>query len=121
MPPNKQYRMTHNIATGEIEYVELDDAWLLANRPDSLRLSLNKEAITADGIDEATLTMQLINPLGKNKRQRFEVTILIDDIEIIFTSNKNGKATEEITTVEVGRFEIQAVNMPSNVVILEGI
>lgn len=118
---HKQVRMTHNVTTGEIEYVELDDAWLLANRPDGVRLSLDREQIVADALDEATLTMQLVNPLGKNKRGKFTVVIQIDDLFFEFTSNKNGKVTEGIVTMEMGFFEIKATSMPSNVVILEGI
>ncbi len=114
-------RLIHDVSTGEIEYVEVTNEWLLANKPDSLRLSLDRDVIEADGVDAATLTMQLVNPLGKNKRGKFTVVIQIDDFQVAFTSNKNGKATDEITTVEVGSFEIQAANMPSNTVILEGI
>jgi len=121
MPSNdhKQYRMMHNVATGEVEYIEVTDEWLLANKPDYLRLLLDKEIIEAGGSDVAMLTIQLVNPLGKNKRNRFEATIVIDDVALEITGNGNGKATIPVVSVEPGIFEITARDMPSDTLELE--
>ncbi len=114
-------RIEHNVATGEIEYIEVTDEWLLENKPDRLTLSLDKETIEAGGTDEAILSIQLINALGKNKRGRFEATIMIDDIALEIVGNGNGKATIPIVSVEPGVFEITARDMASDTLELEAV
>lgn len=112
-------RIVHNVQTGKIDYIEVTDEWLLDNKPDRLQLSLDKKWITADGEDVALLTIQLVNPLGKNRRKAFEATIGIDDMAIEIVGNGNGKATLPIVSVEPGHFEIVAQNMPSDTLELE--
>ena len=111
-------RIVHDAKTGDVEYIEVTEEWLLDNRSDRLQLVLDQNVIEAlDG--EALLTLQLVNSLGKNRRQRFDAKVQIDDFVIPVTGNGNGKATIPIMSVEAGIFEITVLNMPSNTIELE--
>jgi len=111
-------RIIHDAKTGEVEYIDVTDEWLLDNRPDRLQLTLDQDVIEALN-GEALLSLQLINSLGKNRRRRFEAEVQIDDVILIIEGNGNGKATLPIMSVEPGIFEITVLNIPSDTIEIE--
>jgi hypothetical protein len=52
-----------NSETGTIVEIPVTNEWVLENRPNVVTIQLSKGTVTADGVDSATMTVQLKTPL----------------------------------------------------------
>lgn len=60
-------RIELDIETGEIKTIPVDDAWILAHKPDRSTLELNNKTVSA----------QLLDALGRVKATTAEVTLTV--------------------------------------------
>jgi hypothetical protein len=109
---------------GEQIWYDVDDAWVLANKPHTLLLTIDKVQIIGDGEDTATVTIQLRTPIltdgtYQNVAQSDDITLLIDDNVAVVTLDGSGAGTHQIASVEVGVFDVRGYSHDSNIITIE--
>jgi len=83
------------------------DAEIMAELPARLRLTADKLRLTADGIDEVVVTVELVSaPLTDDSQASFKraemVAMLVDGVETILQLDAMGRGTLEISAADVG-------------------
>ena len=117
-------RHVRDTATGELTEVAITDVWIKSWRQNEILLSLSKLSIANDGIDSATLSVQLVTaPLldssQDNVLQADVFTLQIGDIEQDVTLDANGFWTDTITSTVIGSYLILSLSKTSNQLTLE--
>lgn len=113
-------RILHNIATGEITEIEVDNAYILANRPNNVLISIPQNSYLVG--QNAIITLQLVTPVLTNASQ----TNLTDNLaismqfgDIVQTVNLvNGTFSDTINFVYAGTYIYKCLDLPSNELII---
>lgn len=113
-----------DVSTGAMTEVPVDDAWVLANLPERIALTVDKTQIQADGVDTATLTAQLTTPLltdgsAQPIAESRELEFRVNRDPITVTLNAAGRATRTFSGLTPGRYEIECLTLPGDVVVIE--
>lgn len=110
-------RHEHNVLTGEISIIPVDDAWVLAHFLNELQLTSNLASVTLNG--SINLSIQLFTPiLNSGSRQALNSNIpfqLKIGLSVINGNLVNGQWSDSIQFVSAGTFEIFATSHISNI------
>jgi hypothetical protein len=98
-------------------YIPVDNAWVLANKQNTLNLTSDKSQITADGLDYATVTVQLKTPRLTDDSYNDvvwsgEVT-LNDGLEDIAVSLTDGVGTLQVASDAPATIVLVGVSLQS--------
>lgn len=104
----------------------LSDSEAKSYFPAQVLLSANKQTIAADGVDFATINVQIKSvPLSNNLQDNLsiaqKVVLLIADIEVELLTDNTGFATHEIAANDAGVYNVSARNLASNVLTITGV
>ncbi len=106
-------------AHGNVTTITVDDVWILANKPNTLLLSIDKTQITANdtGSDVATITVQLRTPIliddsYDNVVESGDVEIIIEDVPIAVSLVK-GVGTQELGSVFAKTYTVRGYSHDS--------
>jgi len=100
------------------------DAEIMAELPARVRLVVDRTTISADGVDEAVVTVELVSaPLNDDRQKAIkrseQVVFFIDGEATIITLNGNGRETLEISAVEAGEILIEPYSHTGNSITIE--
>ncbi len=101
--------------------VPVTDDWVLDCKPNTLLLTADKTTITANGIDTATITIQLRTPIltdstYNNIAEAVTVQLMIDDEIATVELDTNGSGSVGVASDEVGVFSVSGENYGSNII-----
>lgn len=109
-------RHEHNVLTGEISNIPVDDNWVLAHFPSELELTSNLTNVALNG--SINLSIQLFTPiLNSGSRQALNSNIpfqLKVGLTVINGNLVNGQWSDSVQFVSAGTFEIVAISHLSN-------
>ena len=109
-------QIVYDIETQTKTVVEIDDAFIRANRPNTLEISIEIDDFNVG--TEGTITVQLMSPeLSNGERvvetDSLDVSMLFGD-EAIDISLVDGFWSSPIVLEEIGTFVIRSLSLPSN-------
>lgn len=112
----------------QVEEVEVDDAWVLENKPETLLLTADKTTITAGDslVDVVTISVQLQTPMltdghYENISRSGPVSVLVDGEQAPVILDDNGAGEFLVDSIEPGVFEIRGADLVSNILTMEAI
>lgn len=110
-------RLVVNAETGETETIEVDNAWILANRPPVIALSIPQLAYSVG--QSATLTAQLKTPeladfSQENLSENRTIQLHVGDASIS-ANLVNGVWQDTLNFAYAGVYRIECLDMASNV------
>ena len=114
-------RIEHNLATGQVATVEVDNAWILANRPSTVHLSASALSVAVNGT--ITLSAQLKTPeladfsqqnLTDNRPIQLRLGDTIQSINLV-----NGFFSDSLPFILAGTYRLECLDLPSNVLVIE--
>lgn len=109
-------RIEHNAEIGAIEIVVCDDAWILANRPKEVQLSVTSASLNAG--QSTTLSVQLYtpmlnngnrNPLSENLSIKMRLGDVEQDINLV-----GGVFSDSLQFITTGTYTLSCLSHPSN-------
>lgn len=111
-------RIVVNAVTGETETIPIDNAWVLANRPSVLELSITQSVLLLG--QSATLTAQLKTPeladfSQNNLSENREISLQIGDV-ITSVNLVNGAWSDTLIFAYAGAYRIECLSLSSNIV-----
>lgn len=113
-------RIVHNIATGEITEIIVDNAWILANRPNNILISIPQASYLVG--QSAVVTLQLVTPLLVDNTQSNltnNLAISMQFGDIIQTVNLvNGAFSDTVIFSLPGFYTFKCLDLPSNELII---
>jgi len=111
---------------GEIREEPVTNEWLLGKSPQCW-LTVDRETISANGLDTAIITIQRVTvPLLDGSQNAVygagKVVVLVDGEAILVELDENGTGTLEVTTIETGKFQARVnLDTQSNVIEITGV
>ena len=111
-----------------VTYEAVDDAWVLANKPNTLLLMADKTTVLAADpvVDVATVMVQLCTPMLTDGSYddvalAGDVVIAVDGENTLVTLDGTGAGSFAVGSVEVGSFILQGMTFDSNIVTIEAV
>lgn len=113
-------RIVHNLETGVMEEIEVDNAWILANRPNNVLISIPQSNYLLG--QSAVVTVQLVTPHlvdGTQTNLTNNLAISMQFGDSIQTINLvNGAFSDTLQFVTVGNYVLKCLDLPSNELII---
>jgi hypothetical protein len=114
-------RIVHNLETGQVEEIEVDNVWILANRPPNIALSIPQNSY---GVGQsAQLSAQLTTPeltdfttqnISENRTVRLQIGDITQTVNLI-----NGVWSDTLNFTLAGTYQIICLDLPSNELIIQ--
>jgi hypothetical protein len=119
-------RIIHDVSSGAIQAVAIDDTWIQANRFERLALTVDQTQIQADEVDRAIVSAQLTGPLLAAGRavplaEARLVSLWVDGELVDLQLDAQGLGQVAVASVAPGEYEIAPVNIGGNSVIIEAV
>lgn len=115
-------RLTHDLGTGKIEELDVDDAYIIANRPSQILITMANTSLEENTIE--TISIQLVTPTltngaQENVAQALDAVMQFGDMVATISLDNNGAWSQDVPFVALGTYVIKALSHPSNEVLVE--
>lgn len=115
-------RLVHNVATGEMDEIPVDDAWILANRKPQIEITIadtNKIVGESEAISIQLMTPELSDNSRNAVSEASTVTMQFGDVTQDVVLDSNGAWSDTLEFVEAGTYIIKCLSHHSNEITVE--